>query len=73
MVLGDFVGGFGWFWMVLGGFWWFRVLVTTPFAHATSISRSRSMQLISGPNLNPLQYRRRDKLVEIVPSVHERS
>ena len=30
MVLDDFVGGFGWFWMVLGGFGWFRVLVTTP-------------------------------------------
>ena len=39
MVLGRFVGGFGWFWVVLGGFgwfWvvlggfgWFRVLVTT--------------------------------------------
>ena len=39
MVLGGFVGGFGWFWVVLGGFgsfWvvlggfgWFRVLVTT--------------------------------------------
>ena len=29
MVLGGFVGGFGWFWMVLGGFGWFRVLVTT--------------------------------------------
>ena len=29
----DFVGGFGWFWLVLlvvlGGFGWFRVLVTT--------------------------------------------
>ena len=22
--------GFGWFWVVLGGFGWFRVLVTTP-------------------------------------------
>ena len=33
MVLGGFVGGFGWFcwwfWVVLGGFGWFRVLVTT--------------------------------------------
>ena len=29
MVLGRFVGGFGWFWVVLGGFGWFRVLVTT--------------------------------------------
>ena len=29
MVLGGFVGGFGWFWMVLGGFGWFSVLVTT--------------------------------------------
>ena len=28
MVLGGFVGGFGWFWVVLGGFGWFRVLVT---------------------------------------------
>ena len=29
MVLGGCVGGFGWFWMVLGRFGWFRVLVTT--------------------------------------------
>ena len=29
MVLAGFVGGFGWFWMVLGRFGWFRVLVTT--------------------------------------------
>ena len=29
MVLAGFVGGFGWFWVVLGGFGWFRVLVTT--------------------------------------------
>ena len=29
MVLGRFVGGFGSFWVVLGGFGWFRVLVTT--------------------------------------------
>ena len=29
MVLGGFVGGFGWFWVVLDGFGWFRVLVTT--------------------------------------------
>ena len=29
MVLAAFVGGFGWFWMVLGGFGWFRVLITT--------------------------------------------
>ena len=29
MVLGGFVGGFGWFWVVLGRFGWFRVLVTT--------------------------------------------
>ena len=29
MVLGGFVGGFGSFWVVLGGFGWFRVLVTT--------------------------------------------
>ena len=33
MVLVGFVGGFGWFWLVLsvvlGSFGWFRVLVTT--------------------------------------------
>ena len=29
MVLGGFVGGFGSFWVVLGRFGWFRVLVTT--------------------------------------------
>ena len=29
LVLPGFVGGFGWFWVVLGGFGWFRVLVTT--------------------------------------------
>ena len=29
MVLGGFVGGFGSFWVVLDGFGWFRVLVTT--------------------------------------------
>ena len=29
MVLAGFVGGFGWFWLVLGVFGWFRVLVTT--------------------------------------------
>ena len=26
MVLGGFVGGFGWFWMVLGRFGWFWVV-----------------------------------------------
>ena len=26
MVLGGFVGGFGWFWVVLGGFGWFWVV-----------------------------------------------
>ena len=31
VVLVGFVGGFGWFWVVLGGFGWFRVLVTTSF------------------------------------------
>ena len=36
MVLGGFVGGFGWFWVVLGGFGWFRVLVTTDVRHKTS-------------------------------------
>ena len=34
MVLAGFVGGFGWFWVVLGGFGWFRVLVTTIFRSA---------------------------------------
>ena len=29
VVLGG-LGRFGWFWVVLGGFGWFRVLVTTP-------------------------------------------
>ena len=29
MVLAGFVGGFGSFWVVLGGFGWFRVLETT--------------------------------------------
>ena len=29
MVLAGFVGGCRWFWVVLGGFGWFRVLVTT--------------------------------------------
>ena len=27
MVLGRFVGGFGWFWVVLGGFGWFWVVL----------------------------------------------
>ena len=27
--VGGFVGGFGWVWVVLGHFGWFRVLVTT--------------------------------------------
>ena len=35
MVLGGFVGGFGSFWVVLGGFGWFRVLVTTDVLHKT--------------------------------------
>ena len=26
MALGGFVGGFGWFWIVLGGFGWFWVV-----------------------------------------------
>ena len=29
VVLAGFVGDFGWFWVVLGGFGWFCVLVTT--------------------------------------------
>ena len=29
LVLLVILGGFGWFWVVLGGFGWFRVLVTT--------------------------------------------
>ena len=29
MVLLAVVGGFGWFWLVLAGFEWFHVLVTT--------------------------------------------
>ena len=34
MVLAGFVGGFGSFWVILGGFGWFRVLVTTlKFVH----------------------------------------
>ena len=37
--VGGFVGGFGWFWVVLGGFGWFRVLVTT-FCSYFSYKRS---------------------------------
>ena len=36
MVLAGFVGGFGWCWVVLGGFGRFRVLVTTIFKDALS-------------------------------------
>ena len=36
MVLDGFVGGFGWFWVVLGGFGGFRVLVTTSLKTVTS-------------------------------------
>ena len=53
MVLGGFVGGFGWFWVVLGGFgsfWvvlggfgWFRVLVTTNFKIRSYLEISHSI------------------------------
>ena len=42
MVLGGFVGGCRWFWMVLGGFGWFHVLVTTKSSDPVSTRKSRS-------------------------------
>ena len=41
MVLAGFVGGFGWFWVVLGGFGWFRVLVTTTWEHTGLLNKKK--------------------------------
>ena len=35
------LGGFGWFWVVLGGFGWFRVLVTTVNLPSNRVNLSR--------------------------------
>ena len=46
MVLGGFVGGFGWFWVVLGGFGWFRVLVTTHATHVFGLDGFENLDFV---------------------------
>ena len=58
MVLGGFVGGFGWFWVVLGRFGWFRVLVTTngmPATGSKELPSTPFLQITSSLHLLGLQ------------------